>query len=397
MFAASVLALVVAAMSADPPREPPARLAFGVFGGLSYTLYPRPSGDVAFFLGAALPALPRRHLLGRQYLALGYRGELSYGDAEFAPGVQFHRHHLALMSFVGPRRRILLAGGAGIKAGVAGVGIEAAVQLGYAAVRRDHGSFVLGAQVRQGSWLCDACGVGSFPHFGVFAGWLRLPARDVPVAPPREPPSRAQRPLDVAAPLHLLVRLHGFPLPFSSHNQTEYIPLIPLELQLQHEPRRGVWGGGQIIASAPLPLILGASVFIGHAWRRAGVALELGGGLFPLVAVGLRARFGDLERTHVRARLVIPVLPVSPIPIAELAVLPHIAASRRPLWLAVHFQSYVTILWGTLGARVAFPTRHRLGAHFLHGGVGIAGVVEESAAPAFLLGYELRVNRRAAR
>ncbi len=180
-----VLALVAAAPPGGSAKERGPGFAFGAVGGLSYTLYPRPSGDVAMYVGVALPATARRKV-GRQHLALGYRGELSFGGAEFAPGSAVHRHHLALMGFMGARRRVLLGGGAGVKVTFGGgVGVEAAGQVGYAVVRREHGSLVVGGQLRLGSWLCDGCGAGSYPHFGVFAGWLRLPSR---LAPIRDPP-----------------------------------------------------------------------------------------------------------------------------------------------------------------------------------------------------------------
>jgi len=206
-----VLALVVAAPADASAEEPRVGLAFGALGGLSYTLYPRPSGDLAMFVGVALPVVPRRRP-GRQHLALGYRGELSFGDAEFAPGREVHRHHLALMGFAGPRRRVLLGGGAGLKVIFAGgAGVEAAAQVGYAVVRRGPGSLVLGGQVRLGSWLCDGCGAGSFPHFGVFAGWLRLPSRDAPLRDPPEAESLGPRRLVVATTIGLNVGI--FPIP----------------------------------------------------------------------------------------------------------------------------------------------------------------------------------------
>ncbi len=165
------------------------------------------------YVGVALPAAARWRRVERQYLALGYRVELSFGGAEFAPGIAVHRHHLALMGFAGARRRVLLGGGAGVKVTFGGgVGVEAAAQVGYAVVRRKHGSLVVGGQVRLGSWLCDRCGAGSFPHFGVFAGWLRLPSREVPVRNPAAAWSPTPRGFVVAATLGLnLGVLYGLP------------------------------------------------------------------------------------------------------------------------------------------------------------------------------------------
>lgn len=158
------------------------RLAIGGLGGVSFGLYPLPSGDASLFVGATLPVRA----------AIGYRGGLSVGEAEFAPGLVTHRHHLAVIGFVGPRQRALLGGGFGVKVvGGRNVGVEGAFQLGYAALTRSTGALVVGAEARYGGFVCDGCASLPYPQFGVFAGWLRLPggpsARPVATVPSHPP------------------------------------------------------------------------------------------------------------------------------------------------------------------------------------------------------------------
>lgn len=150
-------------------------LGFGVLDAL-------PSIDGNMFLGTDAP--PRRNRKGRLWrAAFGYQVSLTMGRADHASlvfsevpsaledQIFFHRHHLTVLGYGGPKERLFYSFGAGIWMNFAsfrGVELEGRIGVRFA-VRPDvRGSGIFGLQTR----LTAAIDGIPLPQFGPFIGFL---------------------------------------------------------------------------------------------------------------------------------------------------------------------------------------------------------------------------------
>lgn len=160
-------------------------------------VYAVPSGELALFLGASLPARPRRP---GHWVALGYRVTGGVGGADMATTSEdfylfAHHHHLAVQGVAGRRGRLVYGASVGV-AGFAGgapsfmhipsgaLAVEAEGRIGRVLGRSSPGRVqgVFGAQLRLSGGVWPAVNP-PFPVFGLFIG-LQF-GRRLPLAPPR--------------------------------------------------------------------------------------------------------------------------------------------------------------------------------------------------------------------